>query len=134
MPIAEFRGRIRVVRAQAPLGVTLIGPGAASPGDEIQLAFTGSAPADLPELLEDPRVERSGPDAFDIVSGARRFRIEARSVHVHLDVGREFYRAIPGRPVPLLRRLLLSAALLVARSRAGLSLMRALRRQARQRA
>jgi hypothetical protein len=128
-PVAEFRGKVRILRTpQAPLAVTLIGSSAAPPGEEIQLTFAGSAPPELPEVLEDARVERSGPGTFDVLSGAETFRIEARSVHVHLDVGREFYRAIPGRPVPVLRRLLLSAALLLARSRAGLSLMRALRR------
>lgn len=128
-PVAEFRGRVRVVRtSQAPLVVTLTGASAAPPGDEIQLAFAGSAPAELPAFLEDARVERSGPGTFDIVSGSERLRIAAHSVHVHLDVGREFYRAIPGRAVPLVRRLLLSAALVMAGSRAGLRLIRALRR------
>jgi len=128
-PVAEFRGKVRILRTpQAPLAVTLIGASAAPSGEEIQLAFAGCAPTDLPEVLEDARVERRGPGTFEVLSGAQSFRIEARSVHVHLDAGREFYRAIPGRPVPMLRRWLLCAALLLARSRAGISLVRALRR------
>lgn len=127
--VAEFRGRVRVLRApQEPLGLTLTGTGAATPGDEIQLAFTGAAPAELPEVLEDVRVEARAPGVFAIVSGERSFRIEARSVHVHVDVGREFYREIPPRPVPPVRRVLLSAALAIARSRAGLALLRRFRR------
>jgi|SRR5579864_510026 len=127
-PVAEFRGKVRILRTPQARLVTLIGASAAPPGEEIQLAFAGAAAPDLPEVLEDVRVVRMGPGTFDVLSGAESFRIEARSVHVHLDIGREFYRAIPGRPVPLVRRLLLSAALLLARSRAGISLMRALRR------
>lgn len=127
--VAEFRGPARVRRASAePLRLILTGRTAAPSGDELELAFAGAAPADLPEVLDDARVERRGPGVFAIVSGARSFRIEARSVHVHLDVGREFYAAIPPRPVPGVRRVLLSAAIALARSRAGLALLRALRR------
>ena len=127
--VAEFRGKVRVLRTpELPLGITLAGASAAPPGDELRVGFAAHAGADLPDVLDDPRVERSGPGTFDILTAAGKFRIEARSVHVHLDVGREFYRAIPGRPVPAMRRLLLSAALVLARSRAGVRLMRALRR------
>src|SRR5579862_840398 len=92
-PVAEFRGKVRILRTpQAPL-VTLIGASAAAPGEEIQLAFAGSVAAGLPEVLEDARVVRVGPATFDVLSGAESFRIEARSVHVHLDIGSEFYRA-----------------------------------------
>jgi hypothetical protein len=127
--VAEFRGTVRAVRArEEPLGLTLSGRSLAAPGEELTVGFAGVAPLVLPEVLEDARVERSGPAEFVIASGARSFTIGARSVHVHRDVGQEFYRAIPPRPAPLVRRLLLTAALGIARSRAGLSLLRALRR------
>ncbi|HLY51867.1 MAG TPA: hypothetical protein VKQ31_02550 [Steroidobacteraceae bacterium] len=127
--VAEFRGPVRVLRAPGEtLDLTLAGHTASACGAALELAFAGATSVDLPEVLDDVRVERCGPGAFDITSGARSFRLEARSVHVHLDVGREFYAAIPGRPVPLMRRLLLSAALAIASSRAGLALLRGWRR------
>jgi hypothetical protein len=126
-PLAEFSGRVRVLRAPgSPLGLTLTGASAVPPGDAMQLAFAGSAPAEpeLPEALDGARIEQGPPGTFDIVSGTRSFRIAAPGVHVHHDVGREFYAAIPGRAVPLMRRLLLAAALAIASSRAGLTLLR----------
>jgi hypothetical protein len=127
--VAEFRGAVRALRAPGePLGLTLSGRSLSPPGEELTVGFAGVAPADLPEVLEDARVERGGPAEYLIASSARSFTISARSVHVHRDVGEEFYRALPPRPAPLVRRLLLGAALRIARSRAGLSLLRALRR------
>jgi hypothetical protein len=126
--VAEFRGAVRAVRTPAePLGLTLTGRSLAAPGEELTVGFAGVAAAALPEVLEDARVERSGPAEYLIASGARTFTIGARAVHVHRDVGGEFYGAIPPRKAPLVRRLLLAAALVIARSRAGLSLLRALR-------
>ena len=127
--VAEFRGAVRATRArEEPLGLILSGRSLAPPGEELTVGFAGVAPADLPEVLEDARVERSGPAEYLIASGARTFTIGARALHVHRDVGQEFYRAIPARPAPLVHRLLLGVALSIAGSRVGLSLLRALRR------
>jgi hypothetical protein len=45
--------------------------------------------------------------------------VEAISLHVHRDIGRTFYRAIPPRPVPLAKRLFWSLVLALAGSRTG---------------
>src|SRR5579863_9405731 len=72
-PVAEFRGKVRILRTPQARLVTLIGASAAPPGEEIQLAFAGAAAPDLPEVLEDVRVVRRGPGTFDVLSGAEAF-------------------------------------------------------------
>jgi hypothetical protein len=127
--VARFTGAVTCARSvHGPLGLTLEGRTADHPQEEIQLAFAGSAPADLPERLADAVVERSGPGEYRIASGARAWTVAARSVHLHREVAQRFYRAIPGRPAPLGRRVLFGLMLALARSRAGIALIRALRR------
>lgn len=127
--MAEFRGTVRCRRApHGPLGLTLSGHTTERPGEEVRLAFAGAAPADLPERLEDAVIERSNPGEYRIVSGAHAWPVAARSVHLHREIADRFYQAIPPRPAPWRRRLLFSAVLGIARSRAGIALVRALRR------
>lgn len=127
--VAVFTGSVRCRRTpDGPLGLTLAGCTAVQPGAELELAFAGVAPADLPERLEDALIERTGTDEYRIAAGAREWRLTARALHVHRDVGAAFYGAIPGRPAPLTRRLLYRVVLALARSRVGLALLRALRR------
>lgn len=127
--VAEFSGAVRCRRTpQGPLGLTLTGRTAGHPGEELELAFAGAAPADLPEQLEDVVIERAGPGEYRIVSGARAWRVAARSVHLHREIAERFYRAIPPRPAPWKRRLLFSVMLGIARSEVGIALVRALRR------
>jgi hypothetical protein len=129
LPLAQFRGAVHCRRDDAgPLGLTLSGRTAEHPEEELLLAFTGAAPADLPERLDDARVETGGPGEYRIAAGAREWRLTARSVHWHRDLGGPFYRAIPGRPAPLLRRVIFSAMLTLARSRFGMALLRRARR------
>jgi hypothetical protein len=49
-------------------------------------------------------------------------------VHLHRDVAPPFYRALPPRPVPPGKRLFWRLVLALAASRAGLSILRSLRR------
>ena len=127
--LVRFRGAVSCIRAaHGPLGLTLTGRSADAAGEELSCAFAGAAPADLPAHLEDALVTRTAPGEYRIASGTRVWRVAARSVHVHREVARGFYRAIPPRPAPLLRRTLFSAMLAISRSRAGLALLRALRR------
>jgi hypothetical protein len=129
MRVAQFRGSVRCRRtAGGPLGLELSGHTAPTDGAELTLAFTGEAPPDLPEALPDALVEQSAGGEFRVTSGARAWVIAARSVHAHRDVRAAFYRAIPPRPAPLLRRLLLRSALTIASSALGLKLVRWLRR------
>ena len=126
--LAEFRGLVRCGRGpHGPLGLTLTGTSADPPGEDLSCAFAGLAPADLPAQLEDAVVTRAAPGEYVVASGTRTWRIAARSLHVHREVAKEFYRAIPPRPAPLLRRALFGAMLTLARSRAGIALLRALR-------
>ena len=127
--VARFTGAVACARSsRGPLGLTLIGRAADHPDEEIRLAFAGAAPAGLPERLEDAVIERGGPGEYRIASGARAWTVTARSVHLHREVAGRFYRAIPPRPAPLVRRMLFGAMLGLARSRAGIALLRALRR------
>jgi hypothetical protein len=129
MSVAQYRGSVRCRRmAGGPLGLELTGRTAGPEGEELTLSFTGRAPADLPDTLMDAAVEQLAAGEFRVTSGAGVWVIPARSVHAHREVRAAFYRAIPPRPAPLLRRLLLRSALSIAASAAGLRLIRLLRR------
>jgi hypothetical protein len=125
--LLQFCGAVRCTAHGAPLGLSLCGP-AGSPAAQYALTFSDSAPLDLPASLPEARVESLGADEYRIVSGARAWRVQARAVHVTRAVAAEFYRALPPRPVPLGKRLLWRAVLALAASRAGLALLRTLRR------
>jgi hypothetical protein len=58
--LASFRGAVRCARARAVPGLTLSGNTAEAPGEPTALAFSGSAPADLPETLEDASSTSAG--------------------------------------------------------------------------
>lgn len=127
--VAEFRGSVRCRRpTEGPIGLELTGRTADAYGGELTLAFTGQAPEGLPESIEDAVIEQSGEGGFRLTSGTRVWTVAARAVHAHRDVGGVFYQAIPPRPAPLLRRLLLGTALRISGSRAGLAVLRAVRR------
>jgi hypothetical protein len=126
--VARFRGAVRCARApHGPLGLTLTGRTAEHPGEEVRLAFAGTAPADLPERLEDAVVERGSPGEYRIASATRSWPVAASSVHLHREVADGFYRAIPPRPAPLVRRMLFRVMLGIAASRLGIALVRAVR-------
>ena len=127
--VARFSGAVSCASSsRGPLELTLAGRTADHPDEEIRLAFAGAAPADLPARLEDAVVERTGPGEYRIASATRAWTVAARSVHLHREVAERFYRAIPPRPAPLMRRVLFAVMLRLARSRAGIALIRALRR------
>ena len=126
--VVHFTGAVACSRSrEGPLGLTLSGRTADRPGEEVRLAFAGAAPADLPGQLEDAVIERAGSGRYRIASGARSWTLAARALYLHRDVGRDFYRAIPPRRAPLRRRVLFGAMLALARSRAGIALLKALR-------
>jgi hypothetical protein len=135
--VAAFRGAVRCRRDPAgPLEITLEGraageAGAAgeadAAGEPLTVAFSGATDPGLPDALEAAVVEQVGPARYRIAAGARDWLIEAAAVHLHRDVGRAFYQALPPRPAPFARRLGFRLALRLARSRAGLAVLRALR-------
>jgi hypothetical protein len=125
--VASFRGTARAERAALPLGLTLTGESAAPAGAHIAVSFSGTAPADLPQVLADVRVESLGDDQYCIVSAAGQWRITARAVHLHREITGPFYAAIPPRPVPPGKRLFWKLVLALAASRTGMAVLKALR-------
>ncbi len=119
---------MRCRRAPGPLGLTLIGATPERPGETAALAFSAAAPADFPDALEDAVVERLGANQYRIYSPPREWVIAAAAVHLHHEIAAQFYRAIPPRPVPPSRRWLWRIVLALAATRAGLAVLRALRR------
>ena len=73
-------------------------------------------------------LSEQGEKRYRVRSAAGAWEISARAVHLHREIAAEFYRAIPPRPVPCIRRALWRIVLTLAASRAGLLLLRALRR------
>ena len=126
--LASFAGAVRCERSGAAPGFTLSGVSAAPPGDEITLVFPAAAPLNLPATLEGARVERLASGEYRISSAAREWRFSAGTAEVHAEVAAAFYRALPPRPVPWLKRVLWSLLLSLAATRAGLNTLRRLRR------
>ena len=125
--LLAFSGTVNCERGAGPLGLTLRGAAGAA-GEAHTLAFSGRAPADLPQTLVAPRVEVLGEGSYRILSGERVWPLAACAVHLSREVAVPFYRALPPRVVPLRKRLFWRTVLALAGSRAGLALLRVLRR------
>ena len=138
--VAAFGGAVRCGRnPSGPLEITLEGYAAGTTdatgtsdapgtsGEPLTVAFSGATDPGLPEALENAVVERLAPGRYRIAAGVHDWLLEAAAVHVHRDVGRVFYQALPPRPAPAARRLVLRLALRLAGSRTGLVVLRALR-------
>jgi hypothetical protein len=127
--VLAFRGGVSCRREpDGPLGLTLIGWTSDHPDERVSLAFSGPAPRTLPEVLEDPVVDRLDERRYRIASTPREWVIEASAIHLHREVAATFYRAIPPREAPWSRRLFWRIVLALARSTWGKRLMLALRR------
>lgn len=119
--IVRFRGGVSCRREDGPLGLTLIGR---TTLDEVAtLAFAATAPASLPEALEDATVEEVETGRYRIWSGRREWIFPAHSIHLHREVATTFYRAIPARLVPWKKRLFWNVVLSMAASRLGKRLL-----------
>jgi hypothetical protein len=113
----QFTGRSVCRRdAGAPLGLILIGATLGEPDEVAQLAFSAAAPADLPQTLQDARVERLTPRSHRIVSDSGEWVIEG-AVHLHREVGKAFALALPPCAVPRRKRLFWWLALRLAATR-----------------
>jgi len=126
--VVRLSGSVRCRRGSAPLGLMLSGRAGAPPGEPATVAFSGAAPADFPATLTDAAIERLDARRYRITSAAQVWEFEADALHVHIEVARPFYAALPPRRVPLAKRLLWRVVLSLAASRAGLKLLAALRR------
>jgi hypothetical protein len=126
--LATFRGLVQCRRAAAAPGLTLSGSTAEAPDEPTALAFSAVAPADLPGTLADAVVDHLGGTHYRIGAERREWLIAADAVHLHREIAPQFYRAIPPRPAPWAKRVFWRVVLALAASRAGLALLRALRR------
>ena len=126
--LAAFRGQVHCERTVAVPGLTLRGISAEPSAEPTSLAFSGFPPADLPETLDDARVEHLGGPQYRIAERARSWLITASAVHLHREVAAQFYHAIPPRRAPWVKRMFWRTVLALGASRVGLGLLRALRR------
>ena len=127
--IVSFRGPVSCLRGTAPLGLTLVGETPAHPGERTALAFSVAAPPEgLPESLDGALIERVAAQQYRIRAASREWLLTAPAIHLHRDVAAQFYRAIPPRRVPLMKRIFWNVVLALAASRAGLALLRTLSR------
>jgi hypothetical protein len=126
--LARFAGTVSCERGAPPFGLTLRGATRSHPDEPSTLSFTAPAAVTLPRELPDAEVERLARGEYLIRAGGAEYRLTARGAHLHRDAAAPFYRALPPRPVPAGKRLFWRLVLALAASRAGLALLRALRR------
>ena len=127
--VVTFHGGVSCRReTNGPLGLTLIGWTADHPDEKASLAFSGRAPDTLPEVLEDPAVDRVADGKYRIASARREWVVEATAIHLHREIATSFYRAIPPRTVPWSKRFFWRVVLGLAASGWGKRLLLALRR------
>jgi hypothetical protein len=122
----RFAGPVTCARGSGALRLTLVGIAADPPAQPLTVGFAAAAPAGLPALLQDAVVEETA-GGFRIASAAGAWTLAVPAAHVHRDVSVAFYRALPPRPVPLGKRVFWRLVLLLAASRSGMALLRALR-------
>ncbi len=121
-------GEVRILRpASGALTAVLCGLDPEGRATEVGLA--GTRLGDLPETLRDARLEHDGGRLRLVLPGVAS-DVAAASVHVHHDLSAVMRAAVPARPAPAGRRLLLGALLLLAHSRAGFWLLRRWREEA----
>ena len=126
--VVTFRGGVSCRRdTNGPLGLTLIGWTADHPDERASVSFSGSAPENLPEVLEDPTVYRIDERHFRISSAPRDWVVEATAVHIHREIATSFYRAIPPRIPPWSKRLFFRVVLAMMSTSWGKRLLLALR-------
>ena len=126
--LVRFAGPVSCLRGPPPLELTLRGATRAHPAEASMLSFAAPGAVTLPQELTDAEVERLAVGEYRIRAGGAEYRLAARGVHLHRDAAAPFYRALPPRPVPAGKRLFWRLVLALAASRAGLALLRALRR------
>jgi hypothetical protein len=126
--IVSFRSAVSCRRdPEGPLGLTLIGWTTDHPDEKVSLAFSGVAPGNLPDVLENPTVDRIDAGRYRIASPPREWIVEATAVHLHRQIADAFYRAIAPRTVPWSKRLFWRVVLALAASHLGKRVLLALR-------
>lgn len=119
-----FVGTVQCLRdLQTPLALTLVGHTAEHPGETLYLAFITAPPQDLPQFLENASVQQVDATTFSLSTPSQRWTLVATSVHVHRDVTENFYRAVPPRAAPLIKRVFWRVVLALAATPVGRSLL-----------
>jgi hypothetical protein len=127
--VVRFRGGVSCrPDASGPLGLTRVGWTSDHPDERVSLAFSGRSPEGLPEVLEDPIVDRLDERRYRISSPPREWIVEATAIHLHREMAATFYRAIPPRMAPWGKRFFWRIVLALAASAWGKKLLLALRR------
>jgi hypothetical protein len=126
--LATFRGAVSCARSANTL--TLSGADADCADDRLILTFVSSSLPDVPDVLRGASVRAMDARHYRITSPSRDFDIETSSLHLHRDIGRAFYRAIPPRRVPLKKRIFWRVVLWFAGTAAGKRVLASRRRQA----
>lgn len=124
---AAFRGQVTCSRTADAL--TLSGAAADSAEDRLILTFGSSSIPDIPHSLTAANVRAVDAHHYRITSASGDLTLAATSLHIHRDIGKAFYRAVPPRPVPLGKRLFWRLVLWLAGSRTGKRVLSSLRRQ-----
>jgi len=120
----HFRGWISCRRdGEGPLGLILVGRTTQHRREEaVQVAFSCPAPADLPDALEDARLEFLGGNRQRLTSGGRSWALQG-AAHVHREVATAFYKALPPRHVPFKKRVFWRVMLALAANPLGRRLL-----------
>ncbi|HVS77102.1 MAG TPA: hypothetical protein VHE11_09220 [Steroidobacteraceae bacterium] len=126
-PLAAYRGAVRIRRAASSL--TLSGSAADSPHEILLLTFIDPECADLPDSLTAATVRALEQHRYRISSASGDWTLEATSLHIHRDIGIDFYSAIPPRPAPLKKRLFWRVVLTLAATHTGKRLLLSLRQK-----
>ncbi|MGH8201843.1 MAG: hypothetical protein ACREVO_16015 [Steroidobacteraceae bacterium] len=126
--LAAFRDAVTCGRTAEAL--ILSGAAADCADDRLILTFISPSTADVPASLTAATVHAVGTHRYRISSSSGAFVVEASSVHLHCDIGKAFYRAVPPRPVPLKKRVFWRVVLWLAGTRTGKRVLMSFRRQA----
>lgn len=126
-PVAVFRGPVTCRRTADAL--ILSGAAADAAGGRLILTFIRPSPPELPGTLGAASVSAVDERRYRIGSGSGDWIVEATSLHVHRDIGGEFYRAVPPRAAPLAKRFFWRVVLALAGTRAGKRLLLSVRRR-----
>jgi hypothetical protein len=125
--LAAFRGTVTCRRTAGSL--ILSGSAADSADDRLIVTLVSATIPDIPGSLTAVILTAAGERRYRISSGSGDLIVEATSLHVHRDIGKVFYRAVPPRKVPFTKRLFWLLVLKLAGSRTGKQVLAALRRQ-----
>ena len=124
-PLAAFTGSVACRRDADAL--ILSGRAGDCAGEELILTFTAPKPLDIPESVDAALVTMIDGQHYRITCGSREWTVAAKSAHLHRDIRSAFYRAIPPRPAPLMKRIFWRIVLALARHRAGRRVLLAMR-------